>query len=433
MRFDYWGCIYAEPYGLLEMTNKNLSTIEKLIEKGVKIHNPGSLEIGNEVDINRISGDGVVIHSGCKIFGADTLILSGTKLGYEAPVTIDDCQIGTDVELKGGYFSKSVFLDKAKLGLGSHVREATILEEQASIAHTVALKHTILFPFVTLGSLINFCDCLMAGGTSRKNHSEVGSSYIHFNFTPNQDKATASLIGDVPRGVMLNQKPIFLGGQGGMVGPCRLGYGITVAAGTIVRKDEIRSDRLIMGESGKEGNFAFAPGKFRSDKRIILNNIIYIANLIALRHWYDQVRSLFISDRFPELLLEALQEKVGLAIGERINRLEAVCLKESAGDRKDRKSRASEQNSALYEQWFELKESLMVQSANGAASATRDQFIASIRQGVSSFGRDYIRVIQELNPVDSDKGTRWLEGLIDDILAKAKRILPSFFRRPSTS
>jgi UDP-N-acetylglucosamine/UDP-N-acetylgalactosamine diphosphorylase len=86
------------------------------------------------------------------------------------------------------------------MGLGGHVREACLLEEQANGAHCVGLKHTILFPFVTLGSLINFCDCLMAGGTSRKDHSEVGSSYIHFNFTPEGDKTTASLIGDVPRG-----------------------------------------------------------------------------------------------------------------------------------------------------------------------------------------------------------------------------------------
>ena len=65
----------------------------------------------------------------------------------------------------------------------------------------------------------------MAGGTSRKNHSEIGSSYIHFNFTPHQDKATPSLVGDVPRGVMLDRAPIFLGGQGGLVGPVRIAYG----------------------------------------------------------------------------------------------------------------------------------------------------------------------------------------------------------------
>ena len=77
----------------------------------------------------------------------------------------------------------------------------------------------------------------MSGGTDGKNHSEVGSSYIHFNYTPNQDKATPSLIGDVPAGVMLNQPPIFLGGQGGLVGPVRIGHGTVIAAGTIYRKD----------------------------------------------------------------------------------------------------------------------------------------------------------------------------------------------------
>ena len=155
----------------------------------------------------------MVIHSGCRISGERTLILPGARLGAEGPVTVENCLIGPGVELKGGYFREAVFLAKASCGLGSHVREGTILEEAASIAHTVGLKQTILFPFVTLGSLINFCDCLMSGGTDRNHHSEVGSSYIHFNFTPNQDKATPSLIGDVPHGVMLNQKPIFLGGR----------------------------------------------------------------------------------------------------------------------------------------------------------------------------------------------------------------------------
>ena len=405
----------------------SMSKIEKLIEKGIKINQPHSVEIGEEVDINRISADGVVIYAGCKIFGADTLILPGVKLGYEAPVTVDNCQVGPDVELKGGYFNQAVFLGKNKAGLGSHVREATILEEQASIAHNVALKQTILFPFVTLGSLINFCDCLMAGGTSRKNHSEVGSSYIHFNFTPSQDKATASLIGDVPRGVMLNQNPIFLGGQGGMVGPCRLGFGITVAAGSIVRKDETRSDRLIIGGAGKGGNVAFRPGKFRSDKRIVVNNIIYIANLIALRQWYEQVRTLFISNRFPRTLLEALQEKVDLAIGERINRLEAVCLKKPADNREGQAPGSLKQTLELYERWPELKKSFKVQPAHAAGAGLRDPFLESVCQGISTFGQDYIRVIQGLDPAESAIGTRWLQGIIDDIITGSKKILPSLF------
>ena len=170
------------------------------------------------------------------------------KLGAEGPVTVDDCRLGPAVELKGGSFKKSVFLEKANMGLGAQVREACLLEEEANGAHCVGLKQTILFPFVTLGSLVNLCDCLMAGGTSRKDHSEVGSSYIHFNFTPDGDKTTPSLFGDVPRGVMLDQPAIFLGGQGGAVGPLRVGFGTVVAAGSVLRRDVLADGKLVASE-----------------------------------------------------------------------------------------------------------------------------------------------------------------------------------------
>ena len=182
--------------------------------------------------------------------------MAGARLGERAPVTLDNCFVGPDTQLKGGFFQGAVFVGQNVLGSGAHVRGGTILEEQANVAHTVGLKQTLLFPFVTLGSLINFCDLLMAGGTSRKDHSEVGSSFIHFNYTPDQDKATASLLGDVPRGVMLDQPPIFLGGQGGIVGPLALAFGTVTAAGTICRRDEERPGRLIFGGALKGGNLA---------------------------------------------------------------------------------------------------------------------------------------------------------------------------------
>ena len=198
-----------------------METVARLLEKGVVIPNPLTVDIGPEVDPERISGAGVVIHPGCRIRGAATVVSAGVKLGAEGPVTLDDCLLGPDVDLKGGSFSRSVLLAGANMGPGAQVREGCLLEEEANGAHCVGLKQTILLPFVTLGSLVNFCDCLMAGGTSRRDHSEVGSSYVHFNFTPDGDKTTASLFGDVPRGVMLDQPRIFLGGQGGAVGPVR--------------------------------------------------------------------------------------------------------------------------------------------------------------------------------------------------------------------
>ncbi len=70
---------------------------------------------------------------------------------------------------------------------------------------------------------------------------------MHFNYTPNQDKATPSMMGNVHQGVFLDQSPIFLGGQGGLVGPVRIGFGCLTGAGSIVRKDETRENRIILG------------------------------------------------------------------------------------------------------------------------------------------------------------------------------------------
>jgi UDP-N-acetylglucosamine/UDP-N-acetylgalactosamine diphosphorylase len=337
-----------------------------------------------------------------------------------------DCQIGRNVELKGGFFKEAVFLEGASAGSGSHVREGTILEEEASIAHTVGLKQTILFPFVTLGSLINFCDCFMAGGTDRQNHSEVGSSYIHFNFTPNQDKATASLIGDVPRGVMLKQAPIFLGGQGGLVGPCRLEYGTVIAAGTINRKDELRPNRLIFGGGGRSGNVPFAAGHYHGFKRILANNIIYLGNLTALGQWYDKVRRLFVSNDFPQMLLDGLQDKLQMAVDERIVRLSELIRKIEEQEMKGEEN--SLESSSLpkgHDNWLPELESFLRENRNREGdNALRSRFLEAICKGIDQSDKQYLRVISDLSPKASEKGTSWLQGIVDEVTDGAFQIIP---------
>ena len=413
------------------MENQSKLRIQTLMEKGVGIPAPTTVLIGEEVDLDLIS-PGVTLSPGCRIFGKSTLILPGAKLGYEAPVTIENCQIGPDVDLKGGFFKNAVFLEGSGMGSGAHVREGTIFEEEANGAHTVGLKQTILFPFVTLGSLINFCDCLMAGGTSRQDHSEVGSSYIHFNYTPNQDKATASLLGDVPQGVMLNQHLIFLGGQGGLVGPCRMAYGTIIAAGSIYRKDEFKPDRLLADGGVRRARMPYTPGLYRNVKRIVVNNVVYIANLIALRQWYGQVRAQFISEDFPPPLLDGLKEKLDMGIDERIKRLEAFCLKmpesaekyaESAGDQASES--LLEQKKELYERSSDLT-SFFENARNRQGEARlRDQFLEVIAKGIDETGKSYIPVIKSLEGQDAHMGVQWLSGIVKEIGSEALEMLPS--------
>jgi bifunctional UDP-N-acetylglucosamine pyrophosphorylase / glucosamine-1-phosphate N-acetyltransferase len=379
--------------------------VQQLIKKGVKIPSPDSIEIGENVSVDRISGKGTAIHYGCKVLGSSTLILDNVSIGYESPVTVSNCFIAPEVTLKGGFFERAVFLKGASAGSGSHVREGTIMEEEASIAHTVGLKQTVLFPFVTLGSLINFCDCLMSGGTGRKDHSEVGSSFIHFNYTPNQDKATPSLLGDVPCGVMLDKKPIFLGGQGGLVGPCRLAYGTVTAAGTICRKDELREGRLIFGGIGKSGNMPYTQGGYKLGKRIILNNLIYIANLVALMRWYENVRSLFITENFPEDLLLGMKKTLMLGINERVKR-----LGEFFNLFLDSKVK-----------WSEVEHHFHYCLSEKGDERLMNDFINVLGVRIHRSNKEYIEAIKSLSDVDKRTGTAWLQSIVDQIVGKMEK------------
>ena len=406
--------------------------IVKLMEKGVNIPSPFSIDIGEEIVLERISGNGVAIYPGTRIYGSRTLISQGTKLGYEAPATIVDCQTGPDVELRGGFFKSSVFLRKAAVAGGAQVREGCVLEEEATANHTVGLKQTILFPFVTLGSLINFCDCFMAGGTSRKNHSEVGSSYIHFNYTPNQDKATPSLIGDVPRGVMLNQPPIFLGGQGGLVGPVRIGYGSVTAAGVVCRRDYPKGNRLITERDISTHDKSFRAGFYRSIKHRVYNNICYIANLLALRQWYAHIRQPFFQQEHMggDLYVGAM-DKLEMAIEERLKRFKDLSIKmetsiELGRDamKKCTQEELLKQKKDLSENWPRLEETFAAGKEASVDLKNRDAFIKIIHNRIKAEG-DYIKVIQGLDRNASIKGTAWLQNIVDQVIHEALIHLPS--------
>lgn len=401
----------------------NIKKNEALIAKGINIPNPSTVFIGDEVDIERISPDGVTLFSGTKLIGARTLIMPGTVLGYETPVTVENCRMGPGTKLQGGYFQDSVFMGDNIFGSGGHVRKGCILEEQANAAHTVGLKQTILFPFVTLGSLINFCDCLMAGGTSRKDHSEVGSSFIHFNYTPNQDKATASMMGNVHQGVMLNQRPVFLGGQGGLVGPLRIAFGCISAAGSIIRNSELRCDRLIMGGTMRSASVQWRPGIYTRPDRIFTENVYYISGLYALKAWYRFIRTLFTWDWMSQALVSGLQENIDICIQERIKRLNAFGEKLEASKiilrqrGKGQESQAVAGHDMVLEKLSQVS-SVFDQAENDIKTPVPDgeKFIEHIDIQSIHNKKDYLRCIQGLDESISVMGSAWLKGIEERII-----------------
>ncbi|MCB9482143.1 MAG: protein GlmU [Desulfobacteraceae bacterium] len=397
--------------------------IEKLIQKGVLIENPYSVIIDKTIDINNIE-PGAVLNHGARLSGEKTYISKGCIVGKEGPATIENCVADKNSIFGSGYFSGSVFLEDSKTGSNAHVRKGCILEEKSSIAHTCGIKQTILFPYATLGSLINFCDCMLTGGTSSKNHSEVGSSFIHFNFTPNQDKATPSLMGNVFEGVFLNKPPIFLGGQGGLVGPLRIGFGCTSAAGSILRRDELRENRLIFENLHKNLNTEVKTGIYLSLNKILKNNLFYISNLIALKNWYMFVRKNFLNQKIYDFSILTIND----AVIERVNQLKKLSSKVSSGiDILKKEGRNSklielkenycENTSKIFDLIFKFMES------ENLCVKERDEFLNNFE---NKDNLSYLDTIHLMNDNSINYGVLWLKKIVFNITEELSLILNKF-------
>ena len=304
------------------------------------------------------------------------------------------------------------------MGSAAHVRPGTLLEEEAGGAHAVGFKQTIFLPFVTAGSLINFCDALMTGGTSRKDHSEIGSSYIHFNYTPHQDKATPSLIGDVPRGVMLDQPAIFLGGQGGLAGPVRIGFGSVIPAGMVFREDAPEGGRLLYPTLKAGETKPYSAGAYRSIRRIVLNNLIYIGNVRALQAWYRLVRSLFVGDEWARACHEGAMGRLDSVLSERIRRLKELAGKmprslelARAGSRGAPPPWCAEQEK-LVKEWPAMEAALRKGPAESAGARERDRFLGEV---AVAKGSNCVETIRALGAPAKQAGTAWLQAMVDEV------------------
>lgn len=308
----------------VEMRASLEEKLDILAAQGVTIIDRRQTYLDDAVDVTRVCR-GAVLYPGTRLVGARTFVGPGAKVGIEGPAVLEDTVIGENAAIASGYLNGAVMLRDARVGSNAHIRAGTLLEEEASTAHAVGLKHTILMSFVTMGSLINFCDALISGGTSRKKHTEVGSGFIHFNYTPRGsygDKATPSLIGDVAQGVFLRQSRIFLGGLSGIVGPRKIGFGSVTIAGQVLRR-EVPPDRIVGDVPRKIDKVSGA--LYESPNRILKSNLEYIGQLCALRAWYTDVRLPRILARSDyehlRIVVQAASELLSVCIDERVQRL----------------------------------------------------------------------------------------------------------------
>lgn len=316
----------------------NRAQIAALAARGVDVWGPERVYVAPDVPLDNIEPGASLINA--TLSGPETHVGRGSRIGVSGLARVENCQIGRDVELGAGSYQNATLLDSVRVRGFAEIREGTLLEEQVDVAHSVAFKNTVLTATVVTGSLINYCDLFMSGGTSRKDHSEVGSGAVHFNFDPRGDK-WSSMIGDAT-GVLLKSAPIFVGGNSGLVGPVAVGFGAVVAAGSIVRRNvgpnciHVEAMRSQVAQPFDPERYSMLGGKFIQTARLV-------GALRALDAWYAQVRLAFAAD-YQKPLYHAARRQIERHIAERALRLRRVIGKldrsirkweQASGDRGD--------------------------------------------------------------------------------------------------
>lgn len=340
----------------------DLQSVKALKERGVIIPAPELVYIRKDVPLDAIAPD-AVLYPFCRLGGTRTQIDEGAKIGPGGgatlentwvgrhavvgslgPVTLLNATLGARVVLGSGVAEQAVFLDREgkapdfTTGFGFRVRKGSLYEEGANSAQHTDTKMTVLMPWVTLGSNLNWCDILVAGGVGPGlgQFTEVGSGAIHFNFTPRGDKATGSMLGNVTQGVFLRQERLFVGGNTSLLGPARMDFGALAPAGERFsghlkpglnqgQRATAPASKAAPASGSAEAQPAFDVEIYGAIQRMVQSQVAAIGQLAALDAWYAGVRQTIAGENNQRRALYAKgREMVLMNLRERIAQLEAL-------------------------------------------------------------------------------------------------------------
>jgi hypothetical protein len=377
--------------------------VNQLRDRGVIVHAPLSCTF-QDIDAERIEA-GVEIYGGVNLVGKQTRFGAGTKIGKAGGGYFENVQAGRGCDLFGGYYKDCVFLDGVTIRGHAEMRGGTVLEEGCEAAQHVGYKMTVMLPYVVAGSLLNFCDALFAGGTSRKDHSEIGSCLALYNFTPWGDK-WASQFGDVARGVFMRSPKIFVGGQTQIVSPVHVGFGSVIPAGCAVRRD-VPEGRMV-GAASVAIDMPFDAKRYGTLTPKLKRTVVYLANMRALLYWYQNVRMPIAgSDLFLVGLYQGAMRQILANISERIKRLDQLVerlpssierlaeeceIAKALGDevKQVRYTARMKEQQSLVERWPSLRSQLMKTPPPISGGALKDL--------VAAYGK--IRAKKEIRYID---------------------------------
>ena len=160
---------------------------------------------------------------------------------------------------------------------------------------------------------------------------------------------------------------------------------------------------------------SYNSGVYRDVDRIVVNNLIYIGNILALKNWYQNVRQRFMNrDQYDKACLEGALKNIDLILNERIKRLGGLArnMEHSIEQLKDKDTvpetvLASQRR--LQTSWDAIEFEL-TQSGWSGDTASRDVFLSAL--DCMPTGGTYITSIQSLEPEVREAGRLWLESIV---------------------
>jgi UDP-N-acetylglucosamine/UDP-N-acetylgalactosamine diphosphorylase len=215
---------------------------------------------------------------------------------------------------------------------------------------------------------------------------------------------------------MLDQPRIFLGGQGGAVGPVRVGYGTVVAAGSVLRRDVPADGRLVASGAHRGLEREYVPHSYPGLPRVVENNVVYLANLVALEQWYRRVRRpFFAAQDLGDLVFEGALAVLTAAKHERAARLAALAAKVRPADDGRR---------TLRERAGEVGELFAAEPPIAGRDAFLAAFEAALDDGESPADlTQYTQTIQALPAGAAALGVAWLQQIVDTLCGQAAALL----------
>lgn len=362
---------------------------------------PERVYVSADVNLDAIEPTAVIRQA--TLSGKDLSVAAGAVVGTSGHAEVSDCQIGPDAELGAGLYQGATLFNGVKVRGFAEIRPGTLLEEEVDIAHSVALKNTTFTACCVAGSLINFCDLFLTGGTSRKDHTEIGSGAIHYNFDPRGDK-WGSLLGSI-RGVVLRSDPVFIGGTCGLVGPLEVGLGAVTAANCTIRKD-VPANTLVSTDDRAVSIPNFDRTAYGSLRRQFRVTAKLVATLRGLEAWYELVRLPHAPPR-ERHLYEFAMKRVGVQAQERIDRLAKIVAKLEAGA-PTVSAWVQQEHRQLVQSWPGLRSTLQ-QPVDPQEPPTR--FTEAYAEARGS-GQGHVAALKAADSYAAE-AEAWLEGLVD--------------------